>query len=113
MGHPFSAVRRLIVTVLGQFKGHAKQTLCTNLELNWPFLRRVGADNVKCPEIYILGHRPCISGHWLTHHETKASLQFCLLGYRAHSSPGHSISFKGNLFVATKHGRGELQVLGS
>ena len=45
MGHPFSAVRRPIVAVLGQFKGHTKQTWCTSLELNWPFLRRVGADN--------------------------------------------------------------------
>ena len=45
MGHPFSAVRRPIVAVLGQFKGHAKQTWCTSLELNWPFLWRVGADN--------------------------------------------------------------------
>ena len=52
MGHPFSAVQRPIVAVLGQFKGHAKQTWCTSLELNWPFLRRVGADNAKCPEIY-------------------------------------------------------------
>ena len=42
MGHPFSAVQRPIVAVLGQFKGHAKQTWCTSLELNWPFLRRVG-----------------------------------------------------------------------
>ena len=55
-GHPFSAVRRPIVAVLGQFKGHAKQTWCTSLELNWSFLRRVGADNAKCPEIYISGH---------------------------------------------------------
>ena len=92
MGHPFSAVRRPIVAVLGQFKGHAKQTWCTSLELNWPFLRRVEADDAKCPEIYILGH-------WLAHCETKASLQFYLLGYRAHSSPGHSMSFKGNLCV--------------
>ena len=53
MGHPFSDVRRPIVGVLGQFKGHAKQTWCTSLELNWPFLRRVGADNAKCPEINI------------------------------------------------------------
>ena len=106
MGHPFSAVRRPIVAILGQFKGHAKQTWCTSLELNWPFLRRVGADNAKCPEIYILGH-------WLAHRETKASLQFYLLGYRAHSSPGHSMSFKGNLFGATKHSRGEQQALGS
>ena len=74
MGHPFSAVRRPIVAVLGQFKGHAKQTWCTSLELNWPFLRRVEADDAKCPEIYILGH-------WLAHCETKASLQFYLLGY--------------------------------
>ena len=73
------------------FKGHAKQTWCTSLELNWPFLRRVEADNAKCPEIYFLGH-------WLAHCETKASLQFYLLGYRAHSSPGHSMSFKGNLY---------------
>ena len=43
----------------------------------------------------------------------KASLQFYLLGYRAHSSPGHSMSFKENLFVATKHGRGKQQALGS
>ena len=56
MGHLFSAVRRPIVAVLGQFKGYAKQTWCTSLELNWPFLRRVGADNVKCPEIDISGH---------------------------------------------------------
>ena len=106
MGYPFSAVRRPVVAVLGQFKGHAKQTWCTSLELNWPFLRRVGVDNAKCPEIYI-------SGHWLAHRETKASLQFYLLGYMAHSSPGHSMSFKGHLFVATKHGRGEQQALGS
>ena len=105
MGHPFSAVRRPIVAVLGQFKGHAKQTWCTSLELNWHFLRRVGADNVKCPEIYI-------SGHWLAHRETKASLQFYLLGSRAHASSSHSMSFKGNLFVATKHGREEQQALG-
>ena len=39
-----------------------------------------------------------ILGHWLAHCETKASLQFYLLGYRAHSSPGHSMSFKGNLY---------------
>ena len=52
MGHPFSAVRRPIVAVLGQFKGHAKQTWCTSLELNCPFLRRVGADNAKCLEIH-------------------------------------------------------------
>ena len=53
--------------------------------------RRVEADNAKCPEIYILGH-------WLAHCETKASLQFYLLGYRAHSSPGHIMGFKGNLY---------------
>ena len=47
-----TAVRRPVVAVLGQFKGHVKQTWCTSLELNWPFLRRVEADNVKCPEIY-------------------------------------------------------------
>ena len=47
MGHPSSAVRRPIVAVLGQFKGHAKQTWCTSLELNWSFLRRVGADNAN------------------------------------------------------------------
>ena len=64
MGHPFSAVRRPIVAVLGQFKGHAKQTWCTSLELNWPFLRRVEADNAKSPEIYFLGH--------ITHGEVRA-----------------------------------------
>ena len=101
MGHTFSAVRRPIVAVLGQSKVHAKQTWCTSLELNWPFLRRVGADNARCPEINISGQWPCISGHWLTHRKTKASLQFYLLGYRAHSSPGHNMSFKGNFFVAT------------
>ena len=31
MGHPFSAVRRPIVAVLGQFKGHAKQTVVSYL----------------------------------------------------------------------------------
>ena len=51
-----TAVRRPIVAVLGQFKGHAKQTWCKSLELNWPFVRRVGADNAKWPEIYISGH---------------------------------------------------------
>ena len=30
-GHPFSAVRRPIVAVLGQFKGHAKQTVVSYL----------------------------------------------------------------------------------
>ena len=44
--------------------------------------------------------------------KTKASLQIYLLGYRTHSSPGHSKSFKANLFVATKHGRGEQLALG-
>ena len=53
MGHPFSAVRKLFVAVLRQFKGHAKQTRYTSLELNWSFLRRVGADNAKCPKIII------------------------------------------------------------
>ena len=51
--------------------------------------------------VYV-GTLTSISGHWLPHCETKASLQFYLLGYRAHSIPGHSISFKGNLFVATR-----------
>ena len=73
-----TAVRRPIVAVLGEFKGHTKQTWCTSLELNWSFLRRVGADNAKCHEIY-----------------------------------GHSMSFKGHLFVATKYGRGEQQALES
>ena len=50
MGHPSSAVQRPIVAVLGQFKGHTKQTWCTSLELNWSFLRRVGADNVNVPK---------------------------------------------------------------
>ena len=70
MGHPFSAVQRLITTSRGQLEGHAKQTWCTSLELNWPFLQRVGADNAKCLKIYISGRSSCISGHWLTHRET-------------------------------------------
>ena len=53
MGCPFSAVRRPIVTILGGFEGHAKQTWCTSLELNWPLPRRARGDNAKCPEIYI------------------------------------------------------------
>ena len=46
MGHLFSAVRRLIVTIPGQFEGHVKQTWCTSLKLNLSFLQGVGADNV-------------------------------------------------------------------
>ena len=50
MGHRSSAVRRPIVAIPGQFKGHAKQTWCTSLELNWSFLQRVGADNANVPK---------------------------------------------------------------
>ena len=55
MGHPSQLYEGRLCAALGQFKGHAKQTWCTSLELNWPFLQRVEADNAKCPEIFIFG----------------------------------------------------------
>ena len=75
MGHPFSAVQRLVVAVLGQFKGHTKQTWYTSLELNWPFLPRVVADNAKCPEIYFWTLTMYL-GHWLAHRKHWSQQEF-------------------------------------
>ena len=102
MGHPFSAVRGPIVAALGQIKGHAKQTWCTILELNWPFLQRVGAEVSRT--IYS-GTVTMYFGTLARTSRDESLTPVYLLGYRVHSSPGHSMSFKGNLFVATKHGR--------
>ena len=50
LGHLFSTILKLMVMILGPFKGHTKQTRYTNLLLNWTCLCAVTAKVRSVPK---------------------------------------------------------------